>query len=460
MDICMAWMSARHAEVCSGGIMKTRLVNVWEEVHASFWFVPGVLVLLATGLAIGMMRLDRAVDVGFFGVLYTGGADGAREILSTIAGSMITVAGVAFSITIVALTLASSQYGPHLLRSFMRDTGNQVVLGTFVATFIYCVLVLRSIHESGGQEFVPRLSLFCAIALAFFNVGIFIYFIHHVSTSIQADHVIASVYRDLFGQMKRAFPEARAAGEEDEGRRRDEKDRYALSEQIAATESGYLQAIDGGTLMKIARENDLVIHVGYRPGQYVVAGSALVTVRYNERPAEETTRRIARCFIVGRQRTPEQDPEHSIRQLVEVAIRALSPGINDPFTAMTSVDRLASALCFLAGRRFPTRYGYDEEGRLRVVAEQVTFAGMTNAAYDQIRQYGRHSVSVTIRLLEALERVAEQTVDAEQRQAVRRQAAMIERASREAVPEEHDRRDVRQRYEAVFEELMRRRDGG
>jgi len=436
--------------------MKTRLLNLWESLRTSFWFIPALMVFSAIGLSFVMVAIDRWGELAayrIFGLLYTGGPEGARSILSTIAGSMITVAGVVFSITIVALTLASSQFGSRLLRNFMQDRGNQVVLGTFIATFIYCLLVLRSVRTVGTQVFVPSISVTFAIVLALANVGILIYFIHHVSTSIQADHVISTVYHELEEQMQRLFPEELGhESEESENKRvrpQPEEGGYHQADHIAASKSGYLQAIDSSGLLDIAKENDFLIYLQHRPGEFIVAGSTLVVVKCTEQIDESLAGQIINLFIVGAQRTPEQDAEFAIHQLVEVAIRALSPGINDPFTAMACIDRLGSALCYLSNRAFPSPYRYGDEGKLRVIAKPVTFAGITNAAFDQIRQYGRSSVAVTIRLLETLKMIAAQVRHPDQREAIFRQANMIKRTSNE-IPEKYDREDVEKRYQALL----------
>jgi uncharacterized membrane protein len=181
---------------------KTKLSKLWEALHSSYWFVPTLMVVIAIALAFAMLSLDRAGKSGpieSLGWIYTGGPDGARTMLSAIASSMITVAGTAFSITLVALTLASSQFGPRLLRNFMQDTGNQIVLGTFIATFIYCLLVLRTVRGDDYNVFVPQLSVTVGIVLAIASIGVLIYFIHHASTTIQASHVIGEG-RQRFGQ--------------------------------------------------------------------------------------------------------------------------------------------------------------------------------------------------------------------------------------------------------------------
>ncbi len=440
--------------------MKTRLFNLWESVRTSFWFLPGLLVLASIALSVIMIAVDRQVELEsyqLFGLLFTGGPEGARSVLSTIAGSMITIAGVTFSITIVALTLASSQFGPRLLRNFMMDTGNQVVLGTFIATFIYCLLVLRSVAAEGPTAFVPSVSVTFAVVLALTNVGVLIYFIHHVSTSIQADRVIASVDNELSEHLQRLFPEE--LGQELGQDESDEPDWQSEAEEcdeavnLAAAESGYLQAVDSNGLLEIASSNDLLICLRYRPGEFVVAGSTLVAVKSPEPLEASLASQIVGAFILGPQRTPEQDAEFAIHQLVEIALRALSPGINDPFTAITCLDRLGSALCYLAERAFPSPYRYDGDGKLRVTARPITFAGITNTAFDQIRQYGRSSAAVTIRLLETLGTIGLRAHNAEQRQALLRQANMIERGCHESLPEANDRQDVQKRYQGLLDIL-------
>jgi uncharacterized membrane protein len=307
---------------------------------------------------------------------------------------------------------------------------------------------------------VPSISVTFAVVLALANVGILIYFIHHVSTSIQADRVIATVYRELEEHMQRLFPEELGhefeKSENNRVRSQPEEDGYHQTNHVAASQSGYLQAIDSRGLFEIARENDFLIYLQNRPGEFIVAGSTLVVVKYTEQLDESLAEQIVDLFIVGAQRTPEQDAEFAIHQLVEVAIRALSPGINDPFTAMACIDRLGSALCYLSNRSFPSPYRYDDEGKLRVIAKPVTFAGITNAAFDQIRQYGRSSVAVTIRLLDALKMIAIHVRHPEQGAAVLRQANMIERASNDALPEAYDREDVQRRYQALLRALDER----
>ncbi len=440
--------------------MKTRILHLWENVRTSFWLIPSLMVAAAVVLSAAAIAIDRnvAFDSRRFGVLlYGGGPEGASVIFSTIAGSMITVAGVVFSIIIVALTLTSSQFGSRLLRNFVRDKGNQVVLGTFISTFTYCLLALRSLYTAEGSSFIASVSVTFAMALALVNVGVLIYFIHHVTTSIQAEHVVTGVYRELLGRIETYFPD-QAEGESKDASRPEAKQAPArgnrpIRSRIESSKTGYLQAIDVGGLLALATEFDLQIDVPARPGHYMAPGGVLAAVQNERNLDPELETRIRNAFIVGLNRTAEQDPEFAIHQLAEIAIRALSTGINDPFTAMTCVDQLGSILCFLSRREFPGPQRFDEDGQLRVTLKPLTFEGVTDAAFNQIRQYSRTSVGVTLRLLEALENVAHEARTQEQRDAVSRQAEMIARASRDALSEENDRDDVEERFNAVLAAL-------
>ncbi|MBE0536026.1 MAG: DUF2254 domain-containing protein [Phycisphaerae bacterium] len=439
--------------------MKTRLRNMWELVRTSLWFTPALMVSSAIVLSVALVTADEMLDVDphdVFAFVYNVGPDGAREVLSTIAGSIMTVAGVAFSVTIVALTLASSQFGPHVLRNFMKDKGNQFVLGTFIATFIYCLLVLRTIHTVGDSDFVPAIAVTFAMVLAIVNVGVLIFFVHHISVAIQADTVISSIFHELVEDLHRLFPEE--LGEEPPENENNAAPQpipedWPQADYVNAPRSGYLQAIDSENLMETARKHDLLLYLRYRPGDYIAAGSSLATVRCGEKLDRHLAESMAKSFIVGSQRTPEQDAEFGIHQLVEVAVRALSPSINSPYTAITCVDRLGSVLCFLTRSEFPSSCRYDDDGQLRVIARPMTFSGITNAAFDQIRQYGRTSVAVTVRLLETLRRVAAETRTSEQKHAIGRQADMIARGARESLPEKNDVEDVQQRYQTVLDTL-------
>ncbi|HUF39531.1 MAG TPA: DUF2254 domain-containing protein [Anaerolineales bacterium] len=435
--------------------MNTNFLKSWEVIRSSYWFIPTVLTGGAIALSFWTLNLDRAVRSGQLQLLdwvYTGGPEGVRTLLSVLAGSMITMASLSYSITIVALTLASSQFGPRLLANFMRDTGNQVVLGTFVATFIYCLLVLRTVRSVEESVFVPHISVTVAFFLGVISLGLLIYFIHHASASIHVENVVASVERELSRAIERLFPEKKGAYLFEYTLRQEDDVPEAFGEEarpVASRTSGYLQTIDDDRLMKLAVKGDLLLRLEHRPGEFIAAGKTLVQAWPADRLEEEIEEKIANAFQLGAQRLRLQDVEFAIDQLVEIALRALSPGINDPFTAMACIDRLGAALARLAERRIPSAYRYDAEDKLRLITDPVTFEGIVEAAFNQIRQHARANAAVTIRLLETLAVIGARTRTESEREALRRQAIMIQRGSREALPEEYDLEAVEERYRTV-----------
>jgi uncharacterized membrane protein len=441
--------------------MRIKILNLWFRLQASFWFVPALM----TGAAIFLSFITTAIDKDFLyrestqhWWIYSGGPDGARTVLSVIAGSMISVAGVVFSITIVVLSLASSQFGPRLIRNFMNVRANQMVLGTFVATFTYGILVLRTANASVEARFVPGLSVTIAIVMSLFGLGVLIYFIHNVSESIQAQNIIARVRLDLDAAVDRIFPERLGQGEDLslEPIKRDYDIPTTCDSkvcQVTAERSGYLQTVDNDALMRIAVEENLLIHLGYRPGNFITRGSVLVTVWPGEKVDEALSRKINTIFIVGPERTLEQDVEFAISQLVEIAVRALSPGINDPITAITCIDWLGAILCQLASRKMPSSHRYDDKNKLRVICKPFTFEGMVDAAFNMIRQNSQSVATVSIHLLETIATVAAQTRNKPDRAALLRHAALVAHGCIAKLSADDDRKDLEKRYEVAVKTL-------
>ena len=437
-----------------------RLRVVWphwqrEELRTNLWMVPTVLILGALGLFVLTLRLDRAAYRGRFQPptwVISGTADAARQILTSIAASVITVIGIVFSITIVTLTLASTQFGPRMLRNFIRDRGTQLTLGTFVATFVYCVVALVSIGPGGHGDFVPHISITTTFGLVLVDLAVLIYFIHHIATQIQLPEVIAGIAKDLAQAVEvqsddstRSVPEVCS-------------NRGSLHELIATIEtdgsvirtpkSGYLQFIRHKTLVRIAARAEAVIRLPYRPGHFLVEGRELAAV-WPPEAAHEVARYLERAQITGPHRTLTQDVAFGIDQLVEIAIRALSPSTNDTFTALTCVDWLADSLCKIGRVWAPTQIHRDNSGEIRLISDQVSFERLIQRAFEKIRQAGRGMPAVMIRQLDALTTIMEQTTDAVAARVLMEQAAMIQRANLESVPDESDRADVQRRYSAV-----------
>lgn len=440
--------------------MKTRLFNYWERIRASFWFLPAAMSIVAVALGLGIVAVDNAVPrewIDALGWVYTGGAEGASAVLQTIAGSMITIAGVVFSLTLIALSLASSQFGPRLLRNFMRDTANQLVLGTFVATFIYCLLILRTIRRGDETSFVPHLAVTLGIILAIASIWVLIYFIHHVSVSIQAEEVIARVSAELESSIDRMYPRPHAAEHSEQSEIVPAPNRAAIAEEsgveVHAIRDGYLQFVDIGRLVDLAADLDGVIRVERRPGDYVIEGMSLVTIRCTHELDDDAQRRIAGAFSVGNRRSAVQDVEFTVHQLVEIAVRALSPGINDPFTAISCIDRLGSGLARLSRRELPQSWRSDDDGSLRVLFPVVSFADVADASFDQVRQAARTSAAVTGRLIEMIAAVATVAMRSDDRDALRRHAELVERSASEGLAEAEDRARVAQVSAEVVELL-------
>jgi uncharacterized membrane protein len=428
--------------------VKTRLINLAERLHGSLWFIPTLMVAGAFVLGLGMVGLDD--DLKARGILkipgvYGGGPEGARAVLATIAGSMITVTGVTFSITIVAMTLASTQFGPRLLAHFLRDRGNQFVLGAFLATFMYCLMVLRRVNGLEDSEFVPHLSVSLGIVFGVASLFVLIYFIHHSAQAIRAEYVIALVGHDLDCGIEKLYPRADGAPDDEEDEPAEPDGQPA---SIPSVRTGYIQAIDREGLLSLAAERDLVIRINYKAGRYVMHGCPLVGV-WPARGADEFASSIQDAFIIGPQHTSEQDVEFCVHQLVEVALRALSPGINDPFTTINCVDRIGASLLLLAGRATPSHQHRDAKGKLRVICPFDTFSDITDAALNPIRQSAERNAAVLIRLLEVIAEITPHTRCAAQRLVLQRHVAMIARSAERGLPEEEDLNDVRERIERI-----------
>jgi uncharacterized membrane protein len=439
--------------------VKSELSTYYERLRASYWFIPGIMITGAIVLSFVTIAIDEAYPgrlEDILGWIDIADPDGAHTFLSVVSSSMIGVTGVTFSITIVALVQASSQFGPRILNTFLRDRGNQFVLGTFVATYTYCLLVIRSVTNTAEQVFVPNFSLFIAILLAIFSVAVLVYFFHHVTVILQADHVIASLGRELDESIERIFPETLDYSGYGQALKSEEDLPPYIDEQEAAIvdaeTAGYMQAIDIEALVDLAEEHDLFLRVGHRPGDFVQKEGRLIDVWPEGFGRENIEEKLRNAFIIGDQRLRINDIEFMVNQLVEIAVRALSPGINDPFTAISCIDQLGSGLSGLMARSIPHGYHYDSRGQLRLLTDSLTFSGIIEAAFNQIRQNAFSDVAVTIRLLDALKAMAPHAQTREQRDTLIKQAEMLNR-SREEVPEKWDREDIEERFESVIRAL-------
>lgn len=387
-----------------------RLLALWDRLRGSFWFLPTVMGCGAIMLSVALTRLDEAMEEDFYRRLawvYLFGPEGARAILSAIASSMITVAGLTFSITMLTLQLASSQFGPRLLRNFMRDRGNQLVLGTFISTFVYCLLVLRTVKGTEGASFVPHMSVAVGVLFAIASLAVLIYFIHHTAHSIRIEILLASLAAETRDTIDRLYPEKLGHGPPAGGASlppRPEQEGWP-GRPIHPAKSGYLQFVDSDALMEIAVRHDLVARIVVSPGAFVTPGDRLMTATPRDRVSDDTAAALAGALVVGEERTPNQDLAFSIRRIVEIAQRSLSPGINDPTTALYCIDRLSEAFANLAVREVPSAERFDDEGRLRVMAEVPSFEDLACTAFAAVARYGMSDADVVRGLEAALARV-------------------------------------------------------
>ena len=414
-------------------------------MRSTFWFVPTVIVLDAVGLAAVLIAIDATVDlhvVARWPLLFGAGAAGARSLLMAVASSMITVAGVVFSITIVALSLTSSQYTSRVLRNFMRDRNNQIVLGVFVGIFAYCLVVLRTIRAGDEGAFVPSLAVLGGLILAFVGIGFLIFFIHYISMSIQSSSIIAKAAEETIAAVDQLFPKELGDDVEEDA---DGALAVSLAEQtwsaVPARKTGYIQSLDGDALLAFASERGTIVRMECGIGEFVVEGTALISVADPGGLDEDTTDELNAIYVISPHRTVEQDASFGIRQLVDIALKALSPGIDDTMTAVICVDYLTAILVRLASRPIATARRLDQ-GELRVIARGPSFPSLLAEAFDQIRQNAAGNVAVLTRLLQALEIIAGQTANELRRQALRQQAELIVAVAERTIASLHDRGDV------------------
>ncbi|HET7897923.1 MAG TPA: DUF2254 domain-containing protein, partial [Flavisolibacter sp.] len=347
--------------------------------------------------------------------LYISDTDSMRTLLLTIAGAIAGIAGVVFSIIMVPLSIAATQFGPRLLRSFLRDTGTQFTLGTLTGTLVYCMLVLLHLPKSNTQP-LPQISVNTALLLGLTSFGVLLFFINHVAVSIQSPVLVARVSKELNTAIEHDLPDfiSTTPGIQETQRKDFSFDLNESYGQISATGTGYVKLRDDEGLLAVCIRHNLVLQLLYEPGDFLIKGQPLARV-WPAGADKKICLAVNQAFDLGARRTLVQDVTFGINELVEVAVRALSPSINDPFTAMTCLDWLGAALCKIYNRRLPPDNLYDDEGHLRLIRRPVTFTGLTNAAFHQIREYGRTSSAVMLRLIQTIGVVATNAINQEQR---------------------------------------------
>ncbi|GAA0731971.1 DUF2254 domain-containing protein [Sphingomonas japonica] len=378
------------------------------------------MAIAAVLLAGGMIWLDTYVGSDWmddFAWLTASRPSGARQVLSSIGGSMITVAGTVFSVTIAAVVYASGQYGPRLLSNFMSDRGNQLTLGTFIATFLYCLVVLRTVRsadESAGASFVPNLALLVGVFLAICSIAVLIFFIHHVPSKIHINNVIEDIGRRLLKEIDERFPKTIGGGPAEgtnsaealrvpatfrEGASAEDGQQRQL---IRTKHTGYVQLIESDAIIDLAKRHDLVLRLQYQPGDFAHTGRVLAEAWPMDSCDDKTVAAIRATFAFGARRSALQDLRFLIDELVEIAARALSPGVNDPFTAVTCLDWLSAGMSGLAQRQLPSHLRLDDEGALRLIAHPLTFTNFIDRSFGALVQYCATDMVASLRYIRAL----------------------------------------------------------
>ena len=389
-------------------MLRARVAGWWYAAREGLWFLPTVLTLAGALLALGLVELDRELALDRRGGrvwAFGGGAEGARGVLQAIAGSIITVTGTVFSITIVALQLASSQFTPRVLRTFTRDRGVQLVLGVFVGTFTYALLVLRVVRSQTDdvERFVPGVAVVGAIVLALVSVGHLIYFVHHVASSIRVSAVLERVTRDGIELLDRRPAEVIREGSP--SHRRDTSPLDVPPTIVTAEEDGYLQAVATDAIFRMEVGEEVIVEIRPVIGDFVLRGEALASVWPPAAATDLVVTAVRQGCVLGPERTLAEDVELPVRQLADIAVRALSPGVNDPTTATVCLDRLAQ-LVVLAGQTASPGVFRRPGSSVCLAVATPSFARLADTAFAQIRHYGAEDPTVATHLLEVLGRAA------------------------------------------------------
>ncbi|WP_245711958.1 DUF2254 domain-containing protein [Hymenobacter psychrophilus] len=414
--------------------------------------MPTLMVAGTTLLAFALILTEpllNHVSLLNYPLLFGAGADGARGMLTAIAGSMITVAGLIFSLTLSTLAQVSSQYTSRVLHNFMRDRANQVVLGFFVSIFAYCIIVLRTIRGGDEGRFIPSLAVGIGLLLALMSIGVLIFFIHHMASSIQAGNIVRNATEETEAAITRLFPDE--LGEEASDAEVEELLRQAGQltwQPVLSTAMGYVQSIDEDGLLDLACALPGVVRLEHGIGGFVARRAVLLSVAvYAGSPLAlptDLTDQVNALFSLSRQRTIEQDAEFGLRQMVDIALKALSPGINDTTTAIICIDHLGALLAQLADRQLPRPLRVAGQ-QVRLIAVRPSFEGFVTSAFDQIRVSAEANLRVYLRLLTALATVAQRTQHPQRIATLLQQADLISEAAQRTLATAYERDQVRER---------------
>jgi uncharacterized membrane protein len=415
-----------------------------NRLDTSIWFIPVTFCIAGFAFGLQMLWLERHIAFLSTNLLTSAmPVESARQVLSVIAGSVISVGGVSFSVTMVALTLTSGQYGPKVLRQFLEDDSSKVSLGLFLGTYVYALVVLTGYSETDK----PNVTVLMALLLALLALVGFIRFIHRTATDLQADEIVERIGKRLQNSLVELASESAQCGRSCDVAAWRHTASGHRPQLIASDSQGYVQAIDYRGLVDWCVEHDCRMQVRARAGDFLVKGVCVFKVfGCPSADIEADFENLNRRVITGPVRTSVQDPEYPITQLNQLAARALSPGINDPGTAISCVDSFSLALSWIVDRDLPGSVFMDDEDEARLLMRITNFDGIVKAVFAPLRQYAKSEVSVVVSLLEALCRLAQLTTGRERLQILGQHGDLIREAIDDRALAAYDMRDIRQRH--------------
>jgi len=425
--------------------MRAQLIKAIQDLRASYWFIPACLTLGAILLSILTYWIDTKYATRWlqdYTFLTRTRADGARAVLSVIAGSIMGVAGVTFSITMVAVSFASSNFGPRLIGNFMRDRGNQTTLGLFIGTFVYCLLVLRSVRIDSPEDtstsyeaFVPHISILVALVLALVCVAMLIFFIHHIPETINVGNIASNLgkrlRRDIVSILKQETSNASVSHNQSSPTTKSSNATDEIEQlTILATQSGYVQTVSIERLDELTRDCDRTVDVLVPPGEFVCEGEALLSV-FSAKQIDDTYRdQFKSAVAIGDQRTIHQNALFVVEQLAEIIARALSPGVNDPFTAIACLNWIKVGLIAFIDHDHEERSRGTEFVRIKV----LTFDALCATIFDQIRQYVSEDRNVSLHTAQMLKTLRNRAQLPSHISVINAQSQKLDDAMRAALP--------------------------
>ncbi len=387
--------------------MRLRLSSIVERFRASLFLVPMISVFIAIAVAAVGLVIDRHIDRGSarLPLELTSTVESARALLSLVAGATITFAAIAFSVSLLLIQQASSQYSPRVVHTFFRDRFTKRVMGLVVGTFTYCLIVLRSVRtalEKSGAPIIPNLSVAIAVLLGIATILAIVAFIDHSAHAMDVSQILENIQREATTQIQHEWPLTQAH----DRTREQVPTRDDPPCTVRFNRTGWVQEIDPDALLRCVGAGTIMWLDAY-PGRYAIEGTPLCALSVEPGDLDDTTRAIRAAVSIGRTRTMQQDVSFGLRQLADVALRALSPGINDPTTAQDSVFHIAAVLAELLRRDRPPHERTDNEGRRLVLVQQLTHDDLVHLAFDEIRRAAAAQPTVCIYLLEALKLLKE-----------------------------------------------------